>query len=156
MRFWPKGKFDLLGSAFSEKLETSLVRFSIVAWVGVFVGLAVLGIDAILPKPPRAVGALAERERAYMAENYFRDPCFVQRHAHARTADNSKGIVSEGDVYYVVSFPSSPLIMDGFSYRVIVRRSDRRAYVAQIGGFAGGMETRGPMSLAECLRPVYS
>lgn len=105
-----------------------------------------------LRPPPPATEAQVAREHRFIQAQFRTSACF----AALKQADTPAALPGQPDEAYTVPLPAPALMHDGFSYTVVVRKSDRMGYLIRSGGLAGVHEQVGPRPLQACLQPVFS
>jgi hypothetical protein len=125
------------------------------------VALAALGLALLLAGctapgsrvsfPPPATQAQMEKERAYLQQAFFTDPCMEQlrqRAAELKPGDTQLG----AQALYAVEYAPNTQRRDGLAYRLHVQERDRVAYLYVSDGTAGSYRIYGPLPLWPCLR----
>lgn len=115
-------------------------------------GLAAIALipDSDIP-PPRATDAQVRRETIFLLQRFFMDDCFRRMVGKASWGSGN----FDNYITYRVEFPLNLLVSDGFKYTLVVRHSDRKAYLVMTGGFGGTYQSVGPLRLAKCMQEVF-
>ena len=103
-----------------------------------------------LPSPPPATEAQIDRERLYLQQSFFTDPCMDklrQRAPELKPGDTQLG----SKALYAVEFAPNTQRHDGLAYRLHVQARDRTGYLYISDGTAGSYRIYGPLPLWSCL-----
>jgi hypothetical protein len=91
-----------------------------------------------------------DKERVYLQQAFFTDPCLVQLRKAA--LELKPGAAQQGGAtLYAVEFPPNSAVRDGLAYQLHVKAQGRMAYLYISDGTAGSYRIHGPLLLETCL-----